>query len=250
MRTLTDADYNLILDFYDRKLSPNELEAFNFRMEQEDAFVEEVAQFYILQQAVVADEPEKAATIIPETKAIPKQQIKAINTRRRTFWLAAATIALAIMVYTFWQPITQNNLASQETTSLKKRLNGQITSDYDKLTSGANSPLSGPILIKNGQLAEGMQKMKEQLATNPHKQTNLSYYYGVALFLYEGNYTAADKYLDYALDINSDHRQEAAFYSVIVNALNKNTAKANKVLVDYKINVADLPSTVQDLLKK
>ena len=251
MRTLTDADYNLILDFYDRKLSPKALEAFNLRMEQDDAFVEEVAQFYILQQAVIADEPATVATIIPEAKVIPKQSIKTIGTRNSTFWLAAATIALAIMVYTFWQPpTTQNNLASQETNSLKELLKGQITGDYDKLTSGANSLLSGPALLENGNHIEGMQKMKEQLATNPHKQTNLSYYYGVALFLYEGDYAAADKYLDYALAINSDHRQEAAFYSVIVNTLNENTAKAKKIVEAYEVNVADLPTTVQDLLKK
>lgn len=250
MRGLTDADYNLILDFYDKNLSPAALETFNLRMEQDDAFVEEVAQFYILQQAVIADEPATVATIIPEAKVIPKQPIKTIGTRSRTFWLAAATIALAIMVYTFWQTPRPNSLASQETTSLKKLLNGQITGDYDKLTSGPNSPLSGPALIENGNHIEGMQKMKEQLATNPHKQTNLSYYYGVALFLYEGDYAAADKYLDYALAINSDHRQEAAFYSVIVNTLNENTAKAKKILEAYEVNLTDLPATVQELLKK
>ncbi len=249
MSRLTDADYNLILDFYDENLSPTELEAFNLRMEQDDVFVEEVAQFYILQQAVIADEPATVATVTPESKLEPKQQIKTINTRRRTFWLAAATIALAIMVYTILQPSPQVGLALQETTILKETLNEEITLDYDKLTSGANSPLSGPALIRNGNIKGGMQQLKAALAINPEKQTNLSYYYGVALFLYEGDYVAADKYLDYALDINSDHRQEAAFYSVIVNALNKNIKKAKEIQNNYNVNMTDLPTAVQELLK-
>jgi len=250
MNNLTNADYDLILGFYEKSLSPTELQAFNLRLDQDDAFVEEVAQFYILQQAVIADEPTTVATVTPESKLEPKQQIKTINTRRRTFWLAVATIALAIMVYTFWSPTVPNGLAIQETTLLKETLNKEITLDYDKLTSGANSPLSGPTLIRNGNLKAGMQQMKAALAINPEKQTNLSYYYGVALFLYEDDYAAADKYLDYALDINSDHRQEAAFYSVIVNTLNGNTDKADTIITTYQINTAELPTTVQELLKK
>jgi len=249
MDNLTQADYDLILGFYEKSLSPTELHAFNLRMEQDDVFVEEVAQFYVLQQAVLADEPETVATIATEAKIAPKQQLKVMHPKRRTFWLAAATIALAIMVYTIISPNAQPRLAIQESAILKETLNKQITIDYDKLTSGPTIPLSGPALISNGKLEEGMQQMKTALATDPHKQTNLSYYYGVALFLYKGNYTEADKYLDYALDINSDHRQEAAFYAVIINALNKNPDKARKILNDYKIPITDLPLTVQKLLK-
>ncbi len=247
MKGYNKDEEQLIVDFIHNRLVEEEVILVNEKIRTDKDFAERLAFASAMKIGT-------QSTDLPSPN-LKRKLLEEIRRNRRRESLKRIVIGsivvgfLAIMSYFLFK---QNQLSENEKVTLQFALKEQIKQEYDINVAAINESnklsLSGPELVFYDKIKDGLGKMKNKL---DHTQDNLAptgYYYGATLLLFKNKSKTAIKYLELAVDENSDYRKDAYYYMVIAYTLERDYEKANTIIKEQAFTLSDFPNTIKILL--
>ena len=238
----SNIDNNLIADFIHNRLNDKELANFNRKIQQDKSFAQKLAFISALKIGVKDGKLDKVEL---KEKLLKKA---AQNRRRKLLKYLIGFLITAAVLFAFYWRLKSHQLKTEEIEQLRMAFKEQIRKEYDIKIAGNEKNTTGPILIYNNQIREGLELMNNNLQSSSGNKEPTAYYYGASLLLFDNNLPDAIKYLEMATSENSDYEKDAFYYLVITYTLNKQYALAKAILQKQPLDDKVFPETILELL--